>query len=458
MFIGRESELGILEKEYSKEGLGLFVLFGRRRTGKTALLKEFVKGKRCVFFTAQRGNLENNLQRLRMEAGRICDVSPNADLGEILGALSDSGERTVVIIDEYPYLASSEPSVSDQLKDFIDDNRDVSDLFLILCGSSISFMTEKVLGGKSPLFGRRTAQYKLLPLDYRESARHLEGFSDFDKMAIYGMVGGIPMYLEMFDPRLSLEANIRELFLSSACILSEEPTYLLMEEMRSPGAYSDILNAMAAGNFRLTDISKTSHTDSAQLANKMRDLALLDIVSKRYPFGEVGGRRTGYVIADNLFRFCHRFLIPYARPMTDDESDLAMKRIMAGLPSYIGTVFEDVCREYVRFTMGYDNVGTWWGTDASTHVVEEIDIVAKRSDRKGDLLFAECECRRSPVGADVSEKLRARSMLVPAAGRSYILFSCGDPVTVSGIRCIGLGDLYRRTRPVQCQMEVTGKA
>ncbi len=442
MFIGREMELDILEREYSKEGFGLFIMYGRRRVGKSSILKQFAKDKEHIFFTAIKGGYEQNLVKLRKLVGTKCDISPNSDLTEILEAISALNGKLSLIIDEFPYLAESNKAVPSILQNFIDDNEDSTNLFMVLCGSSMSFMLNEVLGAKSPLYGRRTAQYKVQPLGYKESARFLSGFSNQNKMKIYGMVGGIPMYLLLFDANKSLEENIKELFLTPGCILPSEPEFIMMEEMRVPRTFNDILAVLSDGKFRLNEISNSSYSETSTTSNKLRDLMFIDIVSKKYPFGEKNGKTTGYVINDNLIKFCYKFLHPYDTPITDSERDIALNRIMAGLPSYVGEIFERMCREYVRYTMGYDVVDSWWGTDKTTKTLEKIDIVAIKSDNPDTILFGECKCKNKKTDSSVVADLIRKSKLIKAENKKYVIFSCYGFDNNMDENCIDLDMMY----------------
>ena len=207
MFIGRERELATLEKLYANGGFQMPVIYGRRRVGKTALISEFVKDKPTVFFTAVEADVRTNLRNLSMGIALITNPNEDPQGAPIFSSLSAAFEAVfrlardrpiVLVIDEYPYLAATDKSVSSVLQSLIDANKASSHLFLILCGSSLSFMKEQVLGEKSPLFGRRTAQLEIKPFDFFDALRFFPRRSPVDVANIYGMVGGTPLYLEQF--------------------------------------------------------------------------------------------------------------------------------------------------------------------------------------------------------------------------------------------------------------------
>ncbi|MBR1973713.1 MAG: AAA family ATPase, partial [Candidatus Methanomethylophilaceae archaeon] len=202
MFYGRDRELALLEERYNSDRFEFLPVYGRRRVGKTRLLREFMAKHEGVFFTAKTRGLKENMDEF---ASKVYGADVSASLTSILDTIEKRSRdrRFVLVIDEYPRLLSKDRSVGDTLQEFIDRIHEDSKLFLILCGSSISVMEHEVLGYKSPLYGRRTGSLELLPLSVWESMEFLRGFDRDDSLRIYGMVGGIPMYLGLFDPSYS---------------------------------------------------------------------------------------------------------------------------------------------------------------------------------------------------------------------------------------------------------------
>ena len=210
MFIGRERELGSLEKLYSSDKFEFVVLYGRRRVGKTALINHFIDGKPAIYFMGVESNAKQNLENLsRSIFEYMSGVDADTSFQSFQAALEtvfrlSEKERVVLAIDEYPYVARASKSLSSTLQMLIDKYKDNSRLMLILCGSSMSYMEDHVLAYKAPLYGRRTAQIKLLPFDFEESCRYFANFSDEDKALAYGIVGGTPQYLLQIDDLLSI--------------------------------------------------------------------------------------------------------------------------------------------------------------------------------------------------------------------------------------------------------------
>src|SRR5665647_3164278 len=233
MFIGREKELKNLNNLYDTDKFQFPVIYGRRRVGKTALINEFVKDKDTIYFTGIETNAKQNLEYFSKS---IFNYTTGSNVAPVFSSFQEALEyvfklaekkRIVLVIDEYPYVAKSYKAIASMLQVLIDKQKDTSKLFLILCGSSMSFMEEQVLGYKSPLYGRRTSQFKILPFEFFESRKYFKNFSDLDIATIYGIVGGTPQYLLQMDDNISLEHNIKDKLLNSTSYLFEEPNNLL---------------------------------------------------------------------------------------------------------------------------------------------------------------------------------------------------------------------------------------
>ena len=209
--IGREAELSLLNERYNSDRYEMMPIYGRKRVGKTTLLKEFVRDKNGVYFSATRVNIHDNINKL---GSRILGIDSKVEmsLDEVLAEVRkrSMNERYLLIIDEYPNLIRKSPEINDILQEFLDEMGE-SKLFLILCGSSVGIMHHEVLGYKSPIYGRRTGSLEIHPMNIWESMKILNGFDRDDALKIYGMVGGVPMYLLMFDPSLPLNENVERL-------------------------------------------------------------------------------------------------------------------------------------------------------------------------------------------------------------------------------------------------------
>lgn len=434
MFIGRERELKSLEQLYTSGKFEFAVLYGRRRVGKTALLNQFIQDKRAIYFMGVESNAKQNLENLSKSileyaSGIVAEnsfASFQAAL-EYVFKLAER-ERVILVLDEYPYVARSSKSLASTLQLLIDKNKDTSKLMLILCGSSMSYMEDHVLAYKAPLYGRRTAQIKLLPFDFEETCRYFKHFEGEDKALAYGIVGGTPQYLLQFNDRLSIEENIKRTFLDPISFLYEEPVNLLKQEVREPAIYTAIITAIAAGASRMSEIAGKVGEDTNVCASYIKNLISLGIVQKETPYGEKSSRKSLYSIEDNMFRFWHRFVLENNSLIARGAADLVYQRIAPQLSEYMGKVFEEICKQYLwrllldgRSPVEFASLGRWWGNDPIEKAQTEIDILGEQD--KATALFGECKWTNEKVDLGVFETLVHRSHLFHHSKVYCFLFS-----------------------------------
>lgn len=433
MFIGRETELSALNKLYSSDKFEFAVIYGRRRVGKTALISEFIRGKDSIFFTGVETNAKQNLDNfskcvMEYNTGIVVDSS-FASFQSALEYVFELAKtkRIVLVIDEYPYVARASKSLASTLQLLIDKNKDNSKLFLILCGSSMSYMEDHVLAYKAPLYGRRTAQFKIKPFDFFEACRYFANLSNVDKAVAYGIVGGTPQYLMQLDDKLTIEENIKNTHLNPTSSIFEEPNNLLKQEVREPAVYNAVITAIATGSSKMNEISNKVGEDTSVCATYIKNLITLGIVKKETPYGEKSSRKTIYSIEDNMFRFWYRFVPENTSIISRGATDLAYNRIAPEIPAYMGGVFEDICKQYLwklllegKCAVNFSDIGRWWGTNPKTRAQDEIDIMGTDKDTA---LFAECKWTNALVDLNVLETLVERSKLFNYKQKHFYLFA-----------------------------------
>ncbi|MBD5631611.1 MAG: ATP-binding protein [Clostridia bacterium] len=422
MFIGRERELASLNKLYTSNKFEFAVIYGRRRVGKTALITQFIKDKRAIYFMGVESNAKQNLENFSkniLEFGTGIPVETTfvsfQSALEYVFKLAEN-ERLILAIDEYPYVARSSESLASTLQLLIDKYKDSSKLKLILCGSSMSYMEDHVLSYKAPLYGRRTAQMKILPFDFADTCRCFKNFSDEDKALIYGIVGGTPQYLLQMDDKLSVEDNIKNTFFNPTSSLFEEPENLLKQEVREPALYNAIITAIATGASRMAEISTKVGESTSVCAAYLKNLIALGLVQKETSYGDKESRKSIYTIDDNMFRFWYRFVPENQSIIGRGAVDLAYRRIEPHLPDYMGKVFEEICKQYLwslllagKSPVEFRELGRWWGTNPATRKQTEIDIMGEQD--KNTVLFGECKWTNEKVDASVLETLVRRSQM-----------------------------------------------
>lgn len=433
MFIGRESELAALSRLYHSDRFEFAVIYGRRRVGKTALISEFTKDKDTIFFTGVETSVKQNLDNFsRCIMEYSTGIAVNTSFLDFQAALEYVFElartkRIVLVMDEYPYVARACKSLASTLQLLIDRNKDTSKLFLILCGSSMSYMEDHVLAYKAPLYGRRTAQLKIQAFDFFEARCFFPKFGDYDKALAYGIVGGTPQYLMQLNDTLSIEENIKNTYLNPVSSFFEEPGNLLKQEVREPAIYNAVITAIAAGASKMNEISGKIDEDTSVCAAYIKNLITLGIVKKETPYGEKSSRRTIYSIEDNMFRFWYCFVPGNTSVISRGAADLAYSRIAPGLSSYMSGVFEDICKQYLwrlllegRCAVNFSDIGRWWGTNPKTKAQEEIDIMGTDRD---SALFGECKWTNEKVDLGVLETLVERSALFNYRKNHFYLFA-----------------------------------
>jgi len=395
MFIGREKELAILEEKYREERFHLFILYGRRRVGKTTLLKHFCGGKPTLFFVGEENNDKLSLKRFSEAILNHFGMSGLFESFETWEKAfrflieQNQSRKMVLVLDEFPYLARANPALPSLLQRLADGPFKESGIFLVLCGSSMSFMEKEVLSYKSPLYGRRTGSLVLEPFDFYDSIRFFERFSQEDLFKTYAILGGIPQYLESFVDSISVAENIK----------------------------GSILQADKVGEA------------SAKTAKYLNNLLELRVVERVNPVDKTEkSRKSLYRIKDNLFRFYYYFITKNYSLLEQGMVDYVYSKLIEPrLTDYLGKAFEQICIEYLKrkntrleLPFVFKQIGTWWGPNPQEKREEEIDILAI-SGQKG--LFGECKWRNKLVDMPQFKRLEERSRLLPYDERAFFLFS-----------------------------------
>lgn len=438
-FIGRKKELNSLERLYRQDGFQMTVIYGRRRVGKSTLLQQFIRDKRAVYYTAVRSSSQRNLELLSQRV--LETLTPElqgisfTSYEQLFSFLTKQAQqqRTVFIIDEFPYLAEQDESLLSVLQKYIDTEWLQGQMYLILCGSSVSFMEDEVLSEKSPLFGRRTSQLRLQPFNYLESAEFVPAYTAEEKAVVYGVTGGVAKYLSLFDDAQSLDDNLKQLFFSTTGYLYEEPTNLLTQEFRNIASYNAIIEAVASGRTKMSTIADLTHMDTPKVTHAMHNLIETGIVRKEYAITDERNRKkVKYVLADNMFRFWYQFVAPDLDIIEFGRGDVHYDNIVKPrLSNYMGEVFEEMCRYYTMLlgTSGklaclVTKVGKWWGTNPKKREETDIDVVGL-DIRERKAILGECKYKNEILDKKIFEQLRDRNGLIDQQYRvvQYLLFS-----------------------------------
>ena len=453
-FIGRVKELELLDKAYTAAGSSFIPIYGRRRVGKSELILQFLADHPGLYYVGKRAPAEPQIREFLHEAARVVEdpvlasVSPSdwKTALELTVARWRGRRKLVLALDEFQWTAGASPELPSVIQELWDRQwQACGDIVLILCGSYVGFMEREVLGRKSPLFGRRTAQIFLKPFGFREAGEFHRQYSETDRARAYFVCGGIPLYLNCFTDDRSVEANLAENLLSEFAPLYREPDFLLREELREVETYYAVLLAIAAGHHTNLAISKETGIGERALYYYLQQLVELGYVSRRYPLTgrKAAKRHVRFALEDPLLRFWFRFVYPNNSFISHMGGTQALKdRIRPELDAYFGSCFERLCREALPAVYESEGVSAAFEIGEYWDKATQIDVVGYRDDGWTDL--GECKwgtvrsARRiaseleDKVGrypnernASVGRRVFTRARVVPPSnGASDVIWHC----------------------------------
>ena len=460
---GRMREMRSLEEQYANDGFKFAVIYGRRRVGKTRLISEFISNnrKKAIRFTATEDTDVVNRERFSQRifatypelSSLVCFPTWESAFDYIVKQAR--GEKLIVEIDEYPYLARANRAISSELQMCIDTFMQDADMLLILCGSSVSFMEDQVLGYQSPLYGRRTSQYRIMPLDYYDSAEFFGNAGAEDKLLGYAAAGGIPPYLNAIAKETTVERGIARAFFTKEGFLYEEPQNLLKQELREPALYNSIIATIAGGSTKLGETAAKVKEEDSKVAKYIKTLIGLGILEKDVSMLSKNERNGIYRIKDNMYRFWYYFVPESVTLIENGYEHTYEKRVEPFISDYMGPAFETICKQYLmrlnvknRLPFLFNDIGKWWGGNPITKEETEIDVVAAN---KGQLIIGECKWKNKKTGLDVYRELKEKAAIFADKDIFYFIFSKSDftlglTEEAEGddkLTLVGLDDLFR---------------
>ena len=411
-FVNREKELALLESEYAQERFSFTVLYGRRRVGKTRLIREFIQGKNAIYFLADTQTEKLNLEAFCSNASEMLDdpllnqvvFKDWSSIIRYICERSDKDQKLIIAIDEFQYLAQINQAVPSIFQGLIDEYLHEQNCMLILCGSIISLMYKTVLSYSSPLYGRRTSQIKLQALNFRDFQRFFPDKSSAEALEYYGILSGIPKYIELFEPEKTLVDSLKNNFLNTGKLFYQEPKFLLSEEVSSGKTYFSILQVIARGEHKLGKIASQIGAKNQNITSFLDKLRDLEIIEREVPVFEEnpGKSKKGlYFFKDYFLKFWFTFIFPYSSYIEMGNKEWVISKIEHSFNEYTSLVFERVCREiiYEKVSFPVLKCGRHWDKDI------EIDLVAAGEN---DILFGECKWSNSKVGLSVLRDLKGK--------------------------------------------------
>ena len=416
-FFGRTKQLNQLKKEMSADGMRMSLIYGRRRVGKSELVKQAIKESKIksFYYECKQVTEESNVQS-------ICEVISEVQGLPKLGYTSieelmdyvftlAKEENMVFILDEYPYLRESVKGLDSILQSLVDKHRETSKLKLIILGSYVDIM-KSLLEHASPLFGRVDLVIDLKQMDYYESALFYPNMSDEDKVRIYSVFGGIPYFNRLVDDKKSVKENIIDLIASPGARLENEVSMYLSAEISKIVNANEVFEALARGFSRYSDILSQSHVSSGPtLVDVLEKLIKMEVVEKKAPINdEDNKKKAGYYICDNLSLFYYRYIFKYSSQLKIMDSDVFYDKYigMDFEEKYVPHKFEEICRQYLirQNRLGniepvIEKIGKYYYDDPKTRTNGEFDVVTQ--DEIG-YVFYEVKFRKRTTSKEVIDE------------------------------------------------------
>jgi len=387
-FINRELELTKIKNLLKSNKFEFAVIYGRRRVGKTTLLKKVIENKRALYFLCVRRSIKHNLKKFSHKVCEFLNI-PKVEFKDFIDAFKtilSIEKKPIIIIDEFGYLVEKDQGILSDFQEIVDELLKDTEAKLILCGSYISVMQAKVLGKKSPLYGRNTMQLNLKPLKFADIFKWFPKIKFEDALKIYAVTNAIPKYLEFFKAK-NVEKEIINNFFDPSSFLYNDVLNLLSEELRDYSTYLQILEAIALGYTKITEIGNYVFINAKDVYFYLKILINLGIVERVVPlFAPKKAKRGTYKIKDNYFKFWFEFVSEFQSDIEAYVIESAIKKFRQNFNIYLGEVFENLCLESLKELniFPFTKLGKWWHKD------KEIDIIALNEKSK-EILFCECK-------------------------------------------------------------------
>lgn len=432
-FINRQTDLERLNSLYDEEKAQLVIIYGKRRVGKTEIIKQFIRNKSSVYYLFDKRPEKEQLADLGQRLGEhfndpILQRAGFKDWEEFFEYVGNQtqNERLILALDEFPYLVENNRAAPSLFQKGWDEHLRNSQVFLILCGSSIAMMENEILGRKAPLYGRRTAQFLVHPMGFYDAWKFYPSLSFRDFLSFYTVLGGIPAYLLEFEARLDLKENVLKNVFHKEVVLFREVPFLLREEFREPRNYLSILHAIAYNRTKFGEIKNETGLDKSTLYKYLGVLEDLRIISREVPVTVKHPhrfRRSYYQIQENFIKFWFEFINPFRSELELGEIKQALAKFNQQRLQLEAQTYEQITVDILRQTgraAPFNRFGRWWDGES------EVDLVGINAE-EDEIIFGEAKWSRQPVDLDVYHKLRQVAQRVEWGGqqtkRSYALFS-----------------------------------
>ena len=411
MFIGRDNELKGLSEKLNNDRFESILIYGRRRIGKTELIKEAIKNLNCVsvYFECKLSLLNENLIDFNNEVNRVLNCDFRFDsFKKILKFLFDYSrkEKIVLVIDEFPYLLQSKALIISDIRDLIDEYCMNSKMKIILSGSLVQVM-KNLNDSSSETYGRFTSIIPLTAFDYFDSSKFYDNYSNEEKILMYSVFGGVAFFNSLIDSSLTALDNIKKLILNKNSILQLEVENMVISEVSKISLANSVVNIIGEGNTKYSDIVNRLTSNKSEKVNPdyiLKKLIDLEIIEKVYPINEKNNKkRTFYRFKDNLMEFYYRYIYRYKNANSyltvDDFYDEFVKEDL--LSKYLPLKFENISKEFLiranqkhKISPLFYDIGTYFFNDSKLKINRQFDLVTE--DKNGYIAY-ECKFKDKPL-------------------------------------------------------------
>lgn len=413
-FIGRDREQKLMNDLIDSNRFESILIYGRRRIGKSSLIKKCLQdsGINSIYYECKQTTEMNNVRSLSKFISEDMNL-PDLDFSsmeELLDFLFRRAikKKLILVLDEYTYLRDKVDGLDSILQRLIDHYQDISLLKLIICGSFIDVMKSLVFV-HNPLYGRFSRTIDVKQMDYYDSSKFYEKFSEEDKVRLYSVFGGVPYYNNLIDSNKSVKENIINLIASQDARLELEVSTNLKSEISKLTNANEVFEAMAKGCSKYSDIYENSNVSSRPtLIDILEKLIKMEIIKKEAPINDENNKRkTGYYIYDNLSYFYYKYIFNYLSRIAIMEPEMFYDRYIREdfETQYVPRMFESICKQYLircnksgKIAEPFEMIGKYYYDDSIHKKNGEFDIVTK--DRLG-YIFYECKYKNKKVSKQV---------------------------------------------------------
>jgi AAA+ ATPase superfamily predicted ATPase len=437
MFVNRKNEISRLRRALANEKSQFIVVYGRRRCGKSTLLRE-VLAQNSVYFAAdlrekklQIGALANQIEKIIPGFGKPVYL----DWESLLLTFNRSLQKpTTLCIDEFPYLVKNSPELPSVFQRIIDE-KSHQNFNLIICGSSQQMMYNMALDSSSPLYGRSDEIIRVKPMNIHHLREYLQ-ITSLEVVAEFGIWGGIPRYWEIRNQNKNLEDAVRNNLLDQNGLLYEEPERLFIDEMRTSVQAFSVLSLIGAGCHRISEIAARLGKPVTQFSRLLGFLTDLGYIRREIPFGESikSTKKSLYKIDDSFLNFYFTFLVPNKSRLEFGLADLVWNDIKNQFDNYLSAIWEDLCRKSVPFLeidgKRFNPAARWWGTGLNGKPME-LDVVAESTDHSV-LLVGEVKWTNKLSVDEINASLSQKCLNIPFSKEKKVIKAIFGKVTPVG--------------------------